>query len=82
MWGFRHGSRGIEAKILHKEWLDDFHKRNVDIRPGDSLRVIMKTTNRYDDTGELTGTIYEITRVLNVEPMSDISPQILLPLKT
>jgi hypothetical protein len=82
MWGFRHGSRGIEVKILHKEWLEDFHKRNVDIRLGDSLRVIMKTTNRYDDTGELTGTTYEITKVLNVEPMSDISLQASLPLRT
>lgn len=69
MWEFRHGGKIIPAKILNAEWLVQFQSREIDIRPGDSIRAIVKITHKYDYNGELTGTsneILDITEVIQV----------------
>jgi hypothetical protein len=38
--------RAIEAKILDLNWLDQFQNRDVDVRPGDALRALVRTEIR------------------------------------
>ena len=65
-WDFRHGGRSFPAKIIHKEWLDSFQNRQIDIRPGDSIRAMIEMMNKYDFNGELIGTDYNILQVIEV----------------
>lgn len=53
MWDFKHGDRAIQAKIIDINWLNDFHSRKFDIRPGDSLRAIVETQVKYGFSGEV-----------------------------
>ncbi|HYX07698.1 MAG TPA: hypothetical protein VE912_13300 [Bacteroidales bacterium] len=72
MWEFRHGNHYINAKIYDQEWICKFQNREIDIRPGDSIRANMITTNRYGYDGELLSTIYEIEDVIEVIEADDI----------
>jgi len=65
-WDFRHGGRSFPAKIIHKEWLEQFQDRKIDIRPGDSIRSKVEITNKYDFDGELISTDYDILEVIEV----------------
>lgn len=65
-WDFRHGGRSFPAKIIHKEWLESFQNREIDIRPGDSIRTIVEMTDKYDFNGELIGTDYNILQIIEV----------------
>jgi hypothetical protein len=67
-WDFRHGKRAITAKIDDTEWLRSFQERQVDVRPGDSLRVEMKTEVKYGFDNEVVGTRHSIARVKTVLP--------------
>ncbi len=76
MWEFRHGGKIIPAKILNTEWLIQFQSREIDIRPGDSIRAIVKITHKYDYNGELAGTsneILDIKEVIQVNSPEQIS---------
>lgn len=53
MWEFKHGDRAIQAKIIDTNWLNNFHLRKFDIRPGDSLRAIVETRVKYGFSGEV-----------------------------
>lgn len=66
MWDFKHGSKSISAKIVDAEWLNDFQKRKIDIRPGDSLRARVMTTIKYGYELTLVGLSYEITKIEEV----------------
>jgi hypothetical protein len=66
MWDFKHGSRVVPAKVLDNGWLNQFQSRQIDIRPGDSLRADVKTIVKYGFDMELIGTTYEIIRVLTI----------------
>ena len=70
-WDFRHGGRGFPAKIVHREWLEEFQNREVDIRPGDSIRAEVEITNKYDFDGELISTDYVVLEVINIIPISN-----------
>ena len=65
-WDFRHGRRSFPAKIIHKEWLENFQDREIDIRPGDSIRAMVEMTDKYDFNEELIGTDYNILQVIEV----------------
>jgi len=65
-WDFRHGGRSFPAKIIHKVWLESFQNREIDIRPGDSIRTMVEMTDKYDFDGELIGTDYNILQVIEV----------------
>lgn len=77
MWEFKHGSRTIPAKILDDEWIRKFQNREIDVRPGDSLRCKMKTEVRYGHDFEVVGTHYEIINVIEViQEKGDIQSQL------
>ena len=69
-WDFRHGGRSFPAKVIHREWLESFQNRDVDIRPGDSVRSKVEIINRYDFDGELISTDYNILQVIEVIQLS------------
>lgn len=65
-WDFRHGGRSFPAKIVHRDWLESFQNREVDIRPGDSIRAKIEIINKYDFDGELISTDYVIIEVVAI----------------
>lgn len=70
-WEFRHGTRPISAKIVHADWLKDFHNRKYDIRPGDSLRATVLTTVSYGYDKEVVAIHYDITEVKEIIQQSN-----------
>ncbi|MFH0757372.1 MAG: hypothetical protein V2B15_08805 [Bacteroidota bacterium] len=71
MWDFKLGSKLISAKILHTDWLLDFQERKKDIRPGDSIRAMVRTTTKYGFNYELVGYSYEITEIKEIIPVTN-----------
>jgi hypothetical protein len=65
-WDFKHGTKSIKVKILHQEWLDKFHKGEIVVLPGDSLKVKIKQTNKYNQNGYLISEKIEIIEVLEI----------------
>lgn len=70
-WDFRHGGRSFPAKIIDREWLESFQNREVDIRPGDSIRGKVEIINKYDFDGELITTDYIILEVVEIIQISN-----------
>lgn len=65
-WDFKHGTKSIKVKILHLDWLDQFHKGEIVVLPGDSLKVKIKQTNKYNQNGYLISEKIEIIEVLEI----------------
>lgn len=65
-WDLRHGRRAISARIEDGAWLRRFQSREVDVRPGDSLRCEVRIGNLYGYDNELLTERYTVTRVLEV----------------
>lgn len=65
-WDFRFGRRQISAKISHSEWLSDFQKRKIDVRPGDALKCLVNVEHHYGYDNELIAEAYEVSKVINV----------------
>lgn len=71
MWDFRFGDKIIQVSVQDLNWLEKFQSRKVIIRPGDSIRGILKTSHKYDYSGELIGTNYQLTKVIDVMQVPD-----------
>jgi hypothetical protein len=67
-WEFKYADRAIEAKILHKEWLQRFQTNQISLNPGDSLRVILSEEVSYGYDSEIVQTDYEVLEVLDILP--------------
>lgn len=65
-WELRHGKRNISAKIEHQEWVRQFQQRRVDVRPGDSLRCVVRVENLYGFDNELLSERFTVMEVLEV----------------
>lgn len=65
-WDFRHEKKKFSARIDHAEWLSQFRAGEIDIRPGDALRVITLETTTYGKDGEVLSEDSSITKVLGV----------------
>lgn len=70
MWEFEHAGHIIRARIEDHDWLVSFQFQKVEVRPGDSLRVILETTTHHGSEGEELVTYYRILTVLNVRRAS------------
>ena len=62
-WTFKYGMLTIEAKICDEAWLDRFQKGQVDLGPGDSLRVTLYEEVSYGYDNEVVHTEYEVRKV-------------------
>ena len=66
MWELRDREHTIRAKIVHDEFLDSFQHRRTDVRPGDALRVLLRTSVRLTADGEEVARRYTILEVFEV----------------
>ena len=82
-WEFRHGKRPLRARIEDEAWLQQFHSRKVDVRPGDALRCEVAVDRAYGYDNDLISETHIIKRVLEVledqirqaDIFDDLSPQ-------
>ena len=66
-WEFKHGNKSLKVKILHEEWLEDFKQGKVIVVPGDSLKVKIKQSFKYNKNGYLISEKTEIIEVLEIK---------------
>jgi len=62
-WEFRYQKIKMSASIKDTTWLDSFHSGEIDIRPGDKLRVLMHESVSYSAEGEVVEERREINEV-------------------
>ncbi len=67
-WEFRHGATPISAKVADNEWLHKFQNRQVDIRPGDSIRAKVEITVKYGYDKEVVSSSHIIVEVVEILP--------------
>lgn len=79
MWEVRHGEHNWSARIEDAEWLRRFQSRDVDVRPGDSLRAIVRTDVRYGYQNEVVSEHRTILQVLETLPLERDGQISLLP---
>jgi hypothetical protein len=65
-WKLIRNGKQIEVKILHKEWLDEYHDRKIIIRPNDYLKLELKITQTTNTSTFKPIINYEALRVLEV----------------
>ncbi len=65
-WELRHGKRNISAKIEDKLWLEQFQKRQIDVRPGDALRCEVTVAHLYGHDNELISERYSVKKIKEV----------------
>lgn len=66
MWILIYEDHSIEAKILDEDWLGRFHSRQVDIRPGDSIRADVEMTIRKAKDGSIISVRVFVNHVIEV----------------
>ncbi len=66
MWSFQYDGRAIEAKITDNEWLAKFQSRTEEVKPGDSLDVLLYEEISYGYEGEIVHRHYEVEKVYEV----------------
>lgn len=77
-WEFRWTYGKLAARIDDQRWLERFHRQDVVIRSGDSLRVLMDSVTHFGHDGVAFETHHAIHEVLEVIPgtWSDIPPML------
>ncbi len=71
-WKLIRQGKQIEVKILHKEWLDDYHNRKIVIQPNDYLKLDLKITYTSNSNNLKPVVSYEALHVLEVIPPDQI----------
>lgn len=71
-WKLIRQGKQIEVKILHKEWLDDYHDRKIVIQPNDYLKLDLKITYTTNSNTLKPIVSYEALQVLEVIPPDQI----------
>ena len=66
MWQFKHGANNVSAPISDRAWIDRYHDREIDIRPGDALRCYVKFTYTYTADGTLEAQRTEVEKIYEV----------------
>ena len=67
MWEFVHAGHVVRAKIEDHDWVVLFQFQKEEVRPGDSLRVILETTTLHGADGHEINTYYKILKVIGVK---------------
>lgn len=71
-WKLIRQGKQIEVKILHMEWLDDYHNRKIIIQPNDYLKVDLKITYTTNSNTLKPVVSYEALKVLEVIPPDNL----------
>lgn len=64
MWDFIFEGKTISAKILDKEWINEFHHRKKSLYPGDGLRCRYTSYTSYDKQNAVVEQKYEILNIV------------------
>ncbi len=67
MWEFVHAGHVIRAKIEDHDWVVLFQFQKEEVRPGDSLRVILETKTLHGPDGGEIITYYKVLKVIGVK---------------
>lgn len=70
MWDVQHNGKTIQVKITDFHWLFRFQSRVVDLRPGDSIKAIVRTDVRYGFDNSVVAEHHTVLEVLEVIPMN------------
>ncbi len=70
-WDFKYDNHSIQVKILDYGWIKSFQKRQIDIRPGDSIRAEIVTEVKYGFDNDVVSANYNLIKVQEVIPMLD-----------
>lgn len=65
-WEFKLGDQTVEAKMRDEAWLDGFRTGHTILKPGYSLRAIVKSEMAIGFEAAVVATRYEVLRVLGV----------------
>lgn len=74
-WEFKHDSHSIQVKIQDIDWIKQFQNREIDIRPGDSIKARIQTEVKYGFENEVINTNYNLIEVLEVLPLNEFFQQ-------
>jgi len=66
-WTVLRGGRNVRVAVLHQEWLDRYHRRGVQLMPGDVLDCDYEETVEYDANQNEIGRSLAIIRVHGVK---------------
>lgn len=69
-WDLYMGSKVVRAKILDSKWLNQFHNRVTDLKPGDALDALLEITLLKSYEGEVVASRYNVIEVYGVVPIS------------
>ena len=65
-WIFRHKNVNFRANVKDEKWLEDFQGRDVELRPGDSIKAIVEIETVYYKKGDVIKENRVIKKVVNV----------------
>lgn len=65
-WVLKYAGHSIYATIDHIEWLNDFQSGRIDVKPGDSLRVLMHEEVFYGHNMEVVHVTHSVREVIVV----------------
>lgn len=65
-WVLKYAGHSINAPISDLNWLADFQSGAIDVKPGDSLRVLMHEEVFYGHNNEVVHVTYDVRQVLEV----------------
>lgn len=68
MWDLHYNGKTIQVKILDWGWLHKFHSRQIDLRPGDSLKAKVEVELWLDHDNGLVAEHYTVIEVIDVIP--------------
>lgn len=71
-WKLLRQGKQIEVKILHKEWLYDYHNRKIVIQPNDYLKIDLKIIYTTNSNTLKPVVNYEALKVIEVIPPDKI----------
>lgn len=66
-WSVIRGGRVVRARIAHREWMQQWRRREFELGPGDSLRARFEESVSYDAQGNEVNRELTLVEVLGVE---------------
>ncbi len=78
MWQLVYEDRAVEAKLADADWLIKFQNREIDVRPGDSLRAVFEVTAHYGFENQVIATHYRVLKVLAIVPAPSLHQSLLI----
>lgn len=76
MWEFQYEGHPITARICNDDWLAEFRRDGLGIRPGSAVRALVGIEQAYDENNEALPAKYTILDVLEVIPPSSALTQL------